>query len=159
MIRTSLGLDYMKFLVVCQREEREKRERGRPWNIDILRLLTIRGRMPRQSKIDAPGEEWKETGIRKFRPSSPVKERALILPAHNSFLAVRLSQALWEPIQQGSWNPAFTISFPSINGPFPQSLRQSAGLLVRRTKRTTPRNPLISLTLQKIAHFWIGNWR
>jgi hypothetical protein len=47
--------------------------------------------------------------------------------------------------------------FPSINGPFPQSLRQSSGFLVRRTLSTSPRNPLIFLTLLKIAHLWIGN--
>jgi hypothetical protein len=32
-------------------------------------------------------------------------------------------------------------SFPSRNGPFPQSRRQSAGLFVRRTICTSPRNP------------------
>jgi hypothetical protein len=47
--------------------------------------------------------------------------------------------------------------FPSGNGPFSQSLRQSAELLVRRTICTPPRNSLISLTLRKIAHFCIGN--
>ena len=47
--------------------------------------------------------------------------------------------------------------FPSRNGSFPQSLRQSAESLVRRTMCTPPRCSLIALTLRKIAHFCIGN--
>ena len=47
--------------------------------------------------------------------------------------------------------------FPSINGLFPQSLCQTAGLLVWRTTSTPPRNPLFSLILIKNSHFWIGN--
>ena len=47
----------------------------------------------------------------------------------------------------------YVNEFPSRNGPFPQSLRQSAELIVRRTNCTPPHNSLISLTLRKIAHF------
>ena len=39
------------------------------------------------------------------------------------------------------------------NGPFPQCLCQSAGLIVRHTHGMPPHNPLISLPLRKIARF------
>jgi hypothetical protein len=48
-------------------------------------------------------------------------------------------------------------SFPFGNGPFVRSLCQSAGFLVRHTMCMSPRNPLISLSLPKIAYFRIGN--
>jgi hypothetical protein len=37
----------------------------------------------------------------------------------------------------------------------PPEADKSAGFLVRRTICTPPRNPLLSLTLRKIAHFWV----
>ena len=39
------------------------------------------------------------------------------------------------------------------SGPFSQYLRQSAGLYCAAYYSTPPLNPLISLILQKIAHF------
>jgi hypothetical protein len=47
--------------------------------------------------------------------------------------------------------------FPAGNGPFERSLCQSAGFLVRHTMRMSPQNPLISLSLPKIADFRSGN--
>jgi hypothetical protein len=61
-------------------------------------------------------------------------------------------------------------SFPSINGPFPQfRLNHAEGgqsdteggqvdeIACAAYRSLPPSNSLISLNLQKIAHFWIGN--
>jgi hypothetical protein len=50
------------------------------------------------------------------------------------FLVNALEEKYKRAAREFSW-------FPSRNGPFPQSRRQSAGLFVRRTMCTSPHNP------------------
>jgi hypothetical protein len=61
------------------------------------------------------------------------------------------------PFSAISRPPRLTESDPpamqGTSGQVAGRLRQSAGLFVRRTVCTPPRNPLISLILRKIPHF------
>ena len=65
-----------------------------------------------------------------------------------------------QPYSGHTWTPC---SFPSINSPFPQSRRQTAGLLVRRTSvrlRATPCFPWScrKLIISELETFTCAHW-